>query len=98
MNYRPEPMDTSRVVLTPELEALTERLAAHVHEQWAAQRMTDGWVYGPTRDDVARQHPCLVPYDELPETEKEYDRIAVQGTVRAILQLGFRIHSGQSAP
>src|SRR5437870_1347323 len=59
----------------------------------AQQRLADGWTYGPRRDDSAKKHPCLVPYEELPESEKEYDRHAALGTLKAILALGYRIEA-----
>ena len=65
--------------------------AVNVHEIWADQRLKDGWRIGPARDDAKKEHPCLVPYEELPEGEKEYDRRVVRDTVRAILALGYRI-------
>ena len=91
--YEPKPIDTSGVTLSPELMALTERLAENAHDLWAQQRLSDGWNYGHNRDDQKKQHPCLVPYDELPESEKEYDRQAAIGTLRAILALGYQIDS-----
>jgi hypothetical protein len=53
--------------------------------------MQDGWTYGPHRDDAKRTHPCLVPYEQLPESEKEYDRVMVNEALKAILALGYRI-------
>jgi len=91
MTYCPNPIDTSSVMLPPELSALTEQLAENAHELWAAQRLADGWTPGPQRDDAAKKHPCLVPYSDLPESEKEYDRIAVRGALLAIVALGYRI-------
>ena len=91
MSYRPAPFDTSAVTLAPELIALTERLAENTHELWSQQRLADGWTPGPTRDDAARQHPCLVPYSDLPESEKEYDRRTALGALKLILALGYRI-------
>jgi hypothetical protein len=91
MPYEPKPLDTSAIRLSPELQALTERLAENAHELWAAQRLADSWSYGRQRDDAKKLHPCLVPYAELPESEKEYDRIAALGTLKAILALGYRI-------
>jgi hypothetical protein len=91
MGYVPKPIDTSAVTLPPELTALVERLAANVHEIWAAQRIKDGWNWGPQRDDQKKLHPCLVPYDQLPESEKEYDRVAVLGVLRVTLALGYEI-------
>jgi hypothetical protein len=71
--------------------ALTERLAEHSHDVWATQRIADGWTYGPKRDDATKQHPDLIPYAELPEPEKEYDRKAAMETLKAIIALGYRI-------
>lgn len=89
--YRPEPVDTSDVQLPPELEALGEAIAKNVHEVWSKNRMNDGWTYGAERNDSLRQHPCLVPYEELPESEKQYDRDTAFETLRLISKLGFRI-------
>jgi hypothetical protein len=91
MTYKPTPIETSAISLPEELGALTERLAENAHDLWAEQRLAQGWSYGPQRDDEQKQHPCLVPYDQLPDSEKEYDRVAALGTLKAILQLGYRI-------
>jgi hypothetical protein len=91
MSYHPAPIDTAGVSLPPELAELTERLAANTHDLWATQRLEEGWSYGPHRDDQNKRHPCLLPYRELPENEREYDRIAVLGTLKAILRLGYKI-------
>lgn len=89
--YTPTPADTKDVKLTEELLPLVEEMAKNVHEVWAQNRINDGWTYGPERDDVNKKHPCLVPYDELPESEKEYDRATSQETLKFILKLGFEI-------
>jgi hypothetical protein len=89
--YRPEPIRTADVRLTPELLRLTELLARNAHDHWAQQRLADGWVYGSRRDDGRKEHPCLVPYESLPESEKQYDRAAALETLRAVLALGYRI-------
>ena len=91
MTYQPHPLSTEGVELPPELLALTERLAENSHDLWAAQRLGQGWRHGPQRDDAQKLHPCLVPYGQLPESEKEYDRIAALGTLKTILRLGYRI-------
>lgn len=91
MTYHPKPIDTSAVTLSDDLLALTERLAEHAHDVWAARRMAEGWTYGPKRDDAAKRHPDLVPYADLPESEKEYDRRAAMETLKAIVALGYRI-------
>ena len=66
-------------------------MAKHVHEVWAATRIAQGWTYGPERNDAARKHPCLVPYDQLPEEEKAYDRATSQETLKFIMLNGFEI-------
>ncbi len=90
-DYTPQPLDTSDVVLPEELNALVEQIAKNVHEVWAQSRLSEGWKYGPERNDALREHPCLVPYEELPEVEKEYDRNTALGTLRLITKLGFKI-------
>jgi len=91
MRYEPNPIDTSGVHLSQEIRNLTELLARNAHDLWAQLRLAQGWTYGPQRDDGAKKHPCLVPYEELPEPEKEYDRRAAMDTLRAIIALGYRI-------
>lgn len=95
MDYEPTPLSVAGVTLSADLLALTEHLAENTHELWATQRLKDGWTYGPQRDDAKKQHPCLVPYADLPESEKEYDRNTALGTLKAILKLGYRIDGPQ---
>lgn len=90
-SYTPTPIDTSLVQLPPEMHDLVERLARNVHDNWALGRINDGWTYGPQRDDKNKKHPCLVDYDELPESEKEYDRNTAVETIKLILKLGWKI-------
>lgn len=91
MTYIPKPIDTAEVILSQELQELTEEMARNVHEVWSQTRIKDGWTYGPERNDAEKKHPCLVPYDDLPESEKEYDRNTSQQTLKLILKLGFEI-------
>ena len=90
-NYVPNPLDTTGVQLPADLEQLVEKMALNVHEVWAAGRIADGWTWGPVRDDAQKHHPCLVPYYELSEGEKEYDRHTAVETLKLILSLGYRI-------
>ena len=77
--YEPKPIDTSNVTLTEDILELTELLAKNAHDIWARQRLAEGWRHGPQRDDARKEHPSLVPYEELSESEKEYDRsVALQ--------------------
>jgi len=91
VTYHPRPLDTSHVALPESLTPLLEQLAKNTHEVWAAQRAKDGWVLGPQRDDARKHHPCLVPYDQLPESEKEYDRQTAREALKAVLVLGYQI-------
>ena len=91
MTYTSKPIDTSVIIQPAELEELTERLAESIHDHWAAQRMADGWTYGESRDDKAKKHPCLIPYKDLPESEKQYDRTTAMETLKAVLALGYEI-------
>lgn len=89
--YKPTPVDTQGVELPKELLELTEKIAENVHENWAAGRIADGWTYGETRDDRNKTTPCLVPYSELSEEEKEFDRNTALETLKLIIALGYRI-------
>jgi class 3 adenylate cyclase/tetratricopeptide (TPR) repeat protein len=91
MDYTPQPIDTSKVELTKQIRELTEKLSRHAHDVWAAQRYKDGWTLGQERNDALKKHPCLVPYEQLSETEKQYDRNASLETLKAVLALGYKI-------
>ncbi len=91
MKYVPNPIDTADVELSEELLELTEKLAENVHEQWAKTRMEDGWTYGEHRDDHLKQTPCMVPYSQLPESEKVYDREAATEIIKVLIKMGYQI-------
>ncbi len=89
--YKPEPIDTSDIKLPEDILELTEKIAKNVHENWSKARMADGWSYGETRDDKKKTTPCLIPYEQLPEKEKEYDRNTALQTLKLIIALGYEI-------
>lgn len=90
--YAPKPIDTSDIELSKELLELTEKLAENVHDVWAIGRIkNEGWTYGEKRDDSKKQSPCLVPYSDLPDSEKEYDRNTAIATIKAIIALDYKI-------
>jgi hypothetical protein len=95
--YQPEPIETSAVQLPPALIELTERLAENAHDLWSMGRIAEGWTWGPERDDAAKQHPDLVPYAELSDSEREYDRTTAMETLKAVISLGYRIEPEGSA-
>lgn len=91
MSYIPNPIDTSDVNLPVEILELCEKLAQNTHEVWAKGRVEQGWVYGKERNDEKKQTPCMVPYEELSESEKDYDRNTAIETLKLIVKLGYKI-------
>lgn len=89
--YIPQVADTSKVELPEDLVKLTELMARNVHEVWAQTRIQQGWTYGQTRNDTLKRHPCLIPYDELQDSEREYDKNTAIETVKLIISLGYKI-------
>src|SRR5262245_16350690 len=89
--WRPRPIDTRAVQLPRSLAELVEFLAENAHDHWGRQRLEDGWRWGPGRDDVAKTHPLLIPYGDLPDAEKVYDRRMAMETLKVVLRLGYRI-------
>ncbi len=53
------------------------------HENWLKVKEEEGWKYGEVKDAEKKEHPCFVPYDELPEQQKVKDALFV-GVVRAL--------------
>jgi hypothetical protein len=84
-------VDVSQHELADRLTPLLERLAENAHDIWARARLDTGWKFGPARDEILKLHPCLVPYADLTEVEKDVDRQMVEGTLRAIRCLGYDI-------
>lgn len=93
--YKPKPIDLSNVKLPEDLLSEIEAISENVHETWAAGRIADGWTYGEKRDDRLKKTPCLVPYSELSEIEKEFDRKTAVNTLRFVVSLGYRIEKGE---
>lgn len=89
--YKPEPIDTSTIVLSRELLDLTEKIAENVHDVWAEGRIKEGWTFGNVKDSVSKTTPMLVQYSELPESEKDYDRKTALETLKVIIKLGYTI-------
>jgi hypothetical protein len=89
--YTPATIDTSHINLSPDFQELVEKLAQNNHDHWARKRIEEGWCYGVTRNDSQKLHPDLVPYDQLPESEKEYDRKSVVEALKAIVALGYEL-------
>lgn len=84
-------VETNRENLSDDFSALVELMAENVHDTWTAGRIADGWKYGLERNDEKKEQPCLVPYSELPESEKEFDRNTAKATIAFILSHGYSI-------
>lgn len=89
--YIPDPINTEDINLPDSLLALMEKIAENVHDVWAKGRISEGWTYGETRDPGKKTTPFLVPYNELPESEKEFDRNTAMQTLKLIIKLGYQI-------
>ncbi len=89
--YNPTPVDTGDVILPAELLALTEKIAENVHDVWATGRIAEGWIYGKYKNPERKTSPCLIPYDELPESEKDFDRNTAMETLKLIVKMGYEI-------
>jgi hypothetical protein len=97
-NYTPAPLDPAAVSLDADLQALVEQLARQAHEAWARTRLADGWRFGPQRDDERKEHPCLIAYDDLPESEKHVDRRTAEQILKSIVALGYRVTKSEGGP
>lgn len=91
MTYKPKPIDLSDIILSDNLQELIELLARNTHKVWAETRIKNGWTYGKKRDDILKQHPCLLPYNEILDSEKEYDRTIALNIVKLMIKLGYNI-------
>ncbi|XP_070836088.1 ryanodine receptor 3-like isoform X3 [Chaetodon trifascialis] len=90
-SFIPTPVETSQIVMPPHLEKVRDRLAENIHELWGMNKIELGWSYGKIRDDNKRQHPCLVDFSKLPETEKNYNLQMSTETLKTLLALGCRV-------
>ena len=90
-DYEPHPLNLDDITLTDDLLELQEAIAENAHEVWAAARKAEGWTYGPVRNDALKQHPDLIPYSALPDSEKEYDRLMAFNTIKLVKKLGWKL-------
>lgn len=89
--YKPNPLNLNNIDLPESLLNLVEEIAENVHDNWARKRLNEGWKYGSERNESFKITPCLVPYNDLTENEKEYDRITAMETIKLIIKLGYKI-------
>lgn len=95
--YTPQPVDTRHVRLPNSITFLSELLSQNAHEVWAVGRIEQGWRWGPQRDNDAQLHPDLVPYEELTEQDKQYDRDTSIETLKVITALGYILEPPSTA-
>ena len=89
--YEPSPIGLDDVELSEDLSELQEAIAENAHEIWAKNRRNQGWSYGPERNDQKKETPDMIPYCNLPESEKLYDREMAMQTLKLVKKLGFEI-------
>lgn len=89
--YEPYPIHLDDITLDENLSELQEAIAENAHEIWAKARTDQGWTYGPERNDQKKETPDMVPYCNLPESEKLYDREMAMQTLKLVKKLGFEI-------
>lgn len=89
--YRPHPIDLSDVELPDDIEDLREAIAENAHEVWAEARQAEGWTYGSERNDKLKQTPDMVPYSDLTDSEREYDRQMAMNTIKLLRKLGYDV-------
>lgn len=92
--YNPKLIDLKHVGLPKGFEELREAIAENAHDMWALERQSEGWTFGPKRDDSKLETPDMIPYAKLPESEKQYDRLMAEDTLKLLLALGYKIEKG----
>ncbi len=89
--YYPQPDNLDDIELSESMKALAEKMASKLHDAWAIERESEGWTWGQKRDDSKLLSPDLIPYEQLPETEKRYDYIMAESTIKQLISLGYKI-------
>ena len=72
-----------------------ERLAIHAHDVWMKGKEDASWVHGSVKDPDAKPnptHPCILPWDELPEEEKKKDRDIAENIIPQLQSVGLRVY------
>nr|XP_061843137.1 ryanodine receptor 3-like [Nerophis lumbriciformis] len=90
-SFIPSPVDTSQIILPPHMDNIRDKLAENIHELWGMNKIELGWTYGKVRDDNKRQHPCLVDFTKLPETERNYNVQMSCETLKTLMALGCHV-------
>lgn len=92
-NSQPEwkdaPEDTKKSAIAGVERALEGATPEKMHEAWVAHKRADGWRYGPVKDPVKKEHPCIVAYEKLPALQRKKDELflAVVSALAPVLGL-----------
>lgn len=91
MSYIPKPMNTSDIFLSDDINNLAEQLAKNTHEVWSQGRLDDGWRWGKELNMDTKTHPSLIPYEDLSESEKDFDRRTSQEAIKFLIKSGYKV-------
>ncbi len=91
MNPLSATAESKRDLNRPDIQEILEALAAKVHAAWVQQRQAEGWTWGKQHNGDLKQHPCLIEYGQLPESEKEASRRTARISIQGLLDSGFEI-------
>ena len=75
-----------------------EMLAEMEHERWMTQMLREGWQYAPEKDKIKKLHDALLPWDKLPEEQKEKDRALIRGIPKILAKAGYAIVKSRAGP
>ena len=90
-HYKPHPVNLEDIHLDNDIMQLQDVFAENIHEVWAKERKEEGWVYGPVVDAQEKTDPNLLPFDLLPQQEKEHCRILVLESIKLLEKLGWQL-------
>ena len=68
-----------------------EQYAIEEHDDWMSGKIKDGWSYAPTRDDIQKKHNCLVPWSQLSDMYKEYDRDVAKNVIKLAAMVNMKV-------
>ncbi len=91
MDYQPKPERFEHIKMPEEVQNVLEAAARNIHEVWAENKLKEDWRYGEALDYEKKTHPSLIPYEQLPERQKLYDRETAMYTIKFLLNTGFQI-------
>ena len=78
-------------IVSEDIKDILEEVAAEIHNVWMRERIRDGWTWSEASDSTKKTHSSLIPYSELPESEKNYDRRTALVTIKCLMDKGFTI-------